>query len=1261
MSDAGRFLKSAFAALTPDEALRHATATLLGVSQSAQNALGTIGINTVFDLAASRSFATAKRLLEIQNDPTAAEARLNAVATDAVDAPAGVPAMDLADQSIAILHGIGAAHADAVSAALDIATVRDLALWPPHSAAKALLDLAYFPQKVSGFDVEAPADLLPKSGVYPTERVFFKKLVIDTIAIPGDGVQALEQAQPIDLASALGAPTGFGHFATGALLTFSQSWFSQGLALGQLLHSATLAPGESTRIAVIDWSRRTRAAASEDISESELLSNAMSHSRAISEVTSATASEFQSGSSTVTSDSTTGQAGGGFGLDLGPLAIGGSGGISNSNTTVTSTSSSFGARDLAANYAQDINDRSQQNASSVRNRRASIVREVSQEEHEQISTRVITNYNHMHALSIQYFEVVQAFRATTMLERAERCLFIPIKLMDFSDPALVDRWRLVLADAALTDRARRQLTVEYGVVEIIPQTPRVTPGSIITSGIHNALALSLVTTTASFTAPVQPPSGQPTPGAGTPGSPDGSTPAAAGATAPATTLTDYTRAPINAPAALLALKGWNADQLNRIGWTTGRVLMQAGSDSVFVSDDVLLIGFSLRGGTAARFVARTHDGHEIAPASATGTDVAFAAPVPITDLDSVSVQFVGAADLKTSLVLQLNLLGTVMPLDVPIMLRPESVPREVVKFGSVRGARELIDHLQANRLHYTQAIMRSLDAATVAALLGRFTYRGLPLGMLVDSQPFAVTANFLVFKLNVATGAEPSDSPWAEEQTAWQNWLARRGLDRPVPRSEVIPLPSGGLFAEAVLGRYNAAEKLDLARFWNWQDSPIPIIAPDIAAVQAGSRAQPENLTPGQLSQPVLNIQAPTALPDPTGIGAIISAIQQGNMFRDMSGLAQSAALAQAALQATASGATAAGAQAGQNMKAVVDAQTERIRIKAQMATQMAALRAGGAGASGGVSGRAAKNVTEEGARLNYARAMDTRRADGAGLGGTVGGRTSAATGAVVGGTGEATDLASPQFAPGGDLTAPQTYEGDLFNRDTGGAEEDLANQTLAYSGDGGGVGGDVSAAARPSKRPAKRRTTTKPPSDRTFQLEFNLGLKEGMAGREPGSYKCTVAAGADILDEGWTRIPPDNQSWPGTFYSRSNVRSFKSSSSQIFGSVTVFPIHFDTVSEADMQQAALTGSIDFALPLAGDILIKVWVTTGAKSVLVPAGQTLEDILKTHGPSPHLVTNVSDPKPIRNPLTNELIATMYDVVFYFKDLVVSLNQPKLSP
>jgi hypothetical protein len=1273
--DSTRFLRSAFAANAPDEVLRAPPGALMGLSAAAESALAALDIHSVFDLAASRVFAAAAALTAIETDPTAVEARLNVVAGDVALMPPGVPVRELASQPIGILRGIDAAAAAALASALDVATVRELALWPPYQAAKAVLAAGFFPEKAPGFDPDAPADLLPKSGVYPTERVFFRKLVFDAVANAGEAAVPIETSDAIDLTAALGAQAGFTRLATGALLSFSQSWFAQGLTLGQLLHSVTLAPGESTRIACIDWSRRSRAGTSEDISESELLSNTMLHSRAVSEVTRATANEFQSGTSSVKSTSSTDQSGAALGFEIGPVSFGGSDAGSTTTTDVMSASSSFGARELAANYAQDINDRSQQNASSVRNRRASIVREVSQSEHEEISTRVLTNYNHMHALSIHYYEVVQAFRTTTQLERAEKCLFVPVQLMDFRDPALVDRWRLRLADAALTERARRQLTVEYGVVELIPQTPRIWPGrplppvvtgvtgvqlggtlalarfapaaSAATAGASAVSAVDTGAAGAGTPAPGTPPSGTTASGASAPGT------APAGAGVPAAAVTNYLRAPANAPAALLALKGWDLDQLNRIGWTTGRVLMQAGSDSVFVSDDALLVGFSLREGQAARFVVRLHNGSEITPAAATPNTFTFSEPASIAEVESIAVQFTGTAELRTSLVLQLNILGTIMPLDVPVVLRPMSVPAEVLKLGRVGAARELMDHLMANRLYYTQAILRSLDAATVAAILARFTYRGLPLGMLVDAKPVAITANFLVFKMNVASGGEPDDPRWAEEQADWQKWLKRHGLDRPAPTTEIIPLPSGGMFAEAVLGRYNSAERTDLSRFWNWQDSPIPILAPDIAPVQAGSRAQAEDLKPGQLSAPVLGIQTPTALPDPTGIAAIINAVQNGNMFRDMSGLAQTAALAQAALQASAQGATAAGSQAAQTLATVMANNTERLRIAAAVATGGASGLAGGGG-GGGTGSRAAKNVTEEGARLNYARDMDARSSNGASAGGSASspGSSGSSGGPVA---------SSAEFAPSADVIPPETSrEDDLFNRQTSGVAADLAGQTLAFA-DGDPTPGSVS--ARPGRGSTRGGAKTPVSRELTIRFRFYYGHRDEFAGREPGSYRFWLLDSKDtVAQDGWTRVPPDQNATSPIFYSESELTFFRSPESDFVLQFRSFPFHYDTVSEADMDQAAFGDAKILHVPKGykGDIVIGVYFGATTTTISVPTGQTIRDVLVQNGINPYHVAKVSDPKPIKDYPSGNVTGNSYDIR-RFTLVSIAQDQPKPTP
>src|SRR5262249_6021135 len=114
---------------------------------------------------------------------------------------------------------------------------------------------------------------------------------------------------PLDLKRLEAEDAGYKTVAFGALLTFNQSWYSQGVTLGNLLHSVALAPGESTRIAVVDWSRRTLASGDENITEAEQLTNVSTHNRAVSEVQDAVAQEVQSGFSKTRGSSTT-EAGG---------------------------------------------------------------------------------------------------------------------------------------------------------------------------------------------------------------------------------------------------------------------------------------------------------------------------------------------------------------------------------------------------------------------------------------------------------------------------------------------------------------------------------------------------------------------------------------------------------------------------------------------------------------------------------------------------------------------------------------------------------------------------------------------------------------------------------------------------------------------------------------------------------------------------------------------------------------------------------------
>jgi hypothetical protein len=190
------------------------------------------------------------------------------------------------------------------------------------------------------------------------------------------------------------------------------------------------------------------------------------------------------------------------------------------------------------------------------------------------------------------------------------------------------------------------------------------------------------------------------------------------------------RVPASSASAVLNVKGWRLDQLNQLSYALGRGVVIQGSDSVFLPDDATVIGVSLTDGLAANFAVRRRDGSAVAAASSTNQAFVFQDPVPITALDAIAILGSGEADLRTSLVLSFNVLGTIMPLDVPILLRGSNSAhqaQDVIRFGAVTATRELIDHLQANRLHYSQAVFRALDAAAIASLLSPYSYRSLPL------------------------------------------------------------------------------------------------------------------------------------------------------------------------------------------------------------------------------------------------------------------------------------------------------------------------------------------------------------------------------------------------------------------------------------------------------------------------------------------------------------------------------------------------------
>jgi len=489
-------IRSPYRTLDASSVLEKPTSVLLGVSQPAAKALSDVGVSTVFDLATSAVFANAIDICLLADGAQGRFAATGKVPYDVLRAGHDKPIADLPLQPVGVLSvDSPKTEMDALAVTIDVASIRDLAAWPPYRTARELLDRVYNPLAITGaLDREAPADLVPSNGQYPTERVQYEVLLFDEfvggrevasarrgsgvmfeVSVPEDGepLRSLGADGPLDVSLLLSNNEGYQRPAIGGVLTFTQSWYTKGLSLGHLIHGIALAPGESTKIAMIDWSRRVRTSATETIEEGEQLVSDLSRARSISEITSAVARDTQTGQSAAHSASMATQLGGstgsaGFrdpsfsGSPAGPISFtmpgvttsGTSFGTSTGVTDATSWSTSSGQREVGASLAQDIVDRTHQASHSARNRRASIVREVSQTESESISTRTLTNYNHMHALTVEYYEVVQLYRTIVELSKADRCLFVPMKLIDFSDLRVINRYRQVIATRGLRGDVR---------------------------------------------------------------------------------------------------------------------------------------------------------------------------------------------------------------------------------------------------------------------------------------------------------------------------------------------------------------------------------------------------------------------------------------------------------------------------------------------------------------------------------------------------------------------------------------------------------------------------------------------------------------------------------------------------------------------------------------------------------------------------------------------------------------------------------------
>ncbi|MEO8961147.1 MAG: hypothetical protein ABI325_04645 [Ginsengibacter sp.] len=932
-----RFVKKEFATMQISELLTRNVDVLNKVSIDQVKILKELKINNLYDLGLSDIFRNASYIRSIGN--TALKPKDGLLPDEMIAAKSFSDSLDkLKFMEPALLTGVGDNLGKALTSAFGFKEIQDLATWPPFVGARLIVNYHLGVSPTSNSlttnvdernnvlinkpaihseteDPEAPRELVPSLGEYPTEVIYYDTVVmIDAPRTNKSEVKSLNGRVSLSFED---VKLGYDIPGFGAILSFKQSWFAEGITLGNLIKGVTLAPGQSTKIAVIDWQRTTTGNSAEDIAQSEALTNNMQEKRAVNEIADATAHELQTGSSNTGSVSTSFNEGVAAGGLAGGVLIGGTESGSLNRTAAFTNTKSEGDKTISSLMQQNIDNATQQNSFSSRNKRASIVTEQSQSESETITTTTITNYNHMHALTMEYWQVIQEFRTEVVIDKVKRCIFIPMEIIGFNDENIIKKFKTVLLKVARTERIKQLLR---GIQRFVTVTQTAEEGDLVFLKNFPEGAANRERNVANRYSVIE----------------------------KVKILKEFDTA-------------MRTQVVQDFDYETRTWKMDAGKAIINVKWDITehanLLSVRINTENGQTIEIKNNGGGF----SNNSKNPDIPAEIPVSSIVSMEAKFTAntTAFLKQNLTLKIKSNGGGFnTLNLSFIVPKSAGQVTILEFEPPIGTSELGNLLSEDALFYSQQIWMNMDPHFLNLQLAPYTFKKgngdeVRVTEFIDPKPVAMAGNCLGFIWH-----DTSDKNWVE-------WVSKN-IDK-VKSTQKVAIPTDGTFGEAVLGRFNSAEKLDMTRFWNWQDSPPPFTAPEIAAVQAGQHTVEGVQRAGNLDTPILNIQTPRQLPDPTGMQGVLQAITAANLFRDMTGVAQTSALAQSALNASSTGAIAAGSQAGANMATFANFQVEMAKIAASLAPMLLGFPP--------LPVPATSTISNAGAAMNAASALDNKQA----------------------------------------------------------------------------------------------------------------------------------------------------------------------------------------------------------------------------------------------------------------------------------------------
>jgi hypothetical protein len=706
----------------------------------------------------------------------------------------------------------------------------------------------------------------------------------------------------------------------GYALKLEQTWIPVGLSLGDIVYSLPLAPGEQQRVAVFEQTETQSVVETESLSIDELQTfNEVDDQSTLAAFNSAYR-EAASGGSSLSSESSTGSAGGSAGISFfGLFSVGGGGGYSTNSASSQASSWQQGSKDYASTAAQSFHSALGRHSAASRRSARTGMRLATATDTEQVTTRVVTNHNHGHALTMQWWEVLRHFSVASEIDDVQLVCFVPLELVDFLPPGqprtlpktgysydrdtLLARYGAMLRHLdVLAYEVRYRADFAYGLrlLREFAGNPTVDVQDPTSGTNEDEVDFSV---TGSFL-PIED-----------------------------AWVTLVSKSGLRVGPVRLTPTGGITDIADEKHETSDEVLEELRQRRSSLSGTTLTAKFSLPETIARSDIARFEITRAFRPYTYKLKDPAITFE---TLFDVLQARQAGSVSYSAGTLEQE--IGGPLVWDVSAKIDPsgpnlasansgaQNAERmgtllpvaalrvdPVLSFANLLRIEAVFQHVVSNTTRYSKGVWMSLTPEERAIMLEHYTI-GVPQGGLPDASQEVPLLDCVANEVLGYFGNSAVMPFFIPAQVARDLQVTTRDVQEAIykfhkqaflaPRSSVT-LPARGTLGEAILGDCDSCEKIDLTRFWNWQDSPADAAADPNAALFKGNVLAgvtgPSALTGQPVNQNLLTIggPGPTA---PNLAQELIDKAPQLTAFGDLTGMTQLQKAADVSTQASSAG-----------------------------------------------------------------------------------------------------------------------------------------------------------------------------------------------------------------------------------------------------------------------------------------------------------------------------------------------------------------------